>query len=71
MIAPILNEIAAEQGDKLRVVKMDSDQNQALSSELKVNGLPTLVLFQNGNEVDRIEGAPTKEQLVGWIESRR
>jgi thioredoxin 1 len=71
MIAPILKEIAAEQGDKLRVVKMDSDQNQALSSELRVNGLPTLVLFQNGNEVDRIEGAPTKEQLVGWIESRR
>mmetsp|Transcript_26430 Transcript_26430/g.56656 ORF Transcript_26430/g.56656 Transcript_26430/m.56656 type:complete len:318 (-) Transcript_26430:74-1027(-) len=71
MIAPFLKEIAAEQGDGLRVVKMDSDKNPQLSSELKVGGLPTLVLFQGGNEIDRLEGAPTKDQLVGWIESRR
>jgi len=71
MIAPILQEIAAEQGDQLRVVKVNSDENPALSSSLKINGLPTLVLYRGGNEIDRLEGAPTKEQLVGWIESRR
>lgn len=71
MIAPVLKEIAADEGDKLRVVKMDSDQNQSLASKLGVNGLPTLVLFKGGEEIDRLEGAPTKEQLVGWIESRR
>jgi len=71
MIAPILKDIAAEEGDKLRVIKMDSDKNQELSSKLKVNGLPTLVLFNGGNEIDRLEGAPTKDQLMGWIESRR
>lgn len=71
MIAPILKEIAAEEGDKLRVVKMDSDQNQGLASKLKVSGLPTLVLFKGGEEIDRLEGAPTKEQLMGWIDSRR
>ena len=71
MIAPILKEIAADEGDKLRIIKMDSDKNQELSSELKVGGLPTLVLFQGGNEIDRIEGAPTKEQLVGWIDNHR
>jgi thioredoxin 1 len=71
MIAPILKEIAAEEGAKLRVVKMDSDQNQVLASKLKVNGLPTLVLFKGGDEIDRLEGAPTKEQLMGWIDSRR
>lgn len=71
MIAPFLKEIAAEQGDQLRIVKMDSDKNPGLSSELKVQGLPTLVLFQGGNEVNRIEGAPTKEQLMGWIDSHR
>jgi len=71
MIAPFLKEIAAEQGDQLRIIKMDSDKYPKLSSELKVQGLPTLVLFQGGNEINRIEGAPTKEQLMGWIDSHR
>ena len=71
MIAPILKEIAAEEGDELRVIKMDSDKNQQLAGKLKVAGLPTLVLFQGGNEIDRLEGAPTKDQLKGWIDSRR
>ena len=71
MIAPFLKEIAAEQGDQLRIVKMDSDKNPGLSSELKVQGLPTLVLFEGGNEINRIEGGPTKEQLMGWIDSHR
>lgn len=71
MIAPLLKEIASDEGDKIRIIKMDSDKNPTLSSELKVGGLPTLVLFSNGNEIDRLEGAPNKEQLVGWIKSHR
>ncbi|VEU39656.1 unnamed protein product [Pseudo-nitzschia multistriata] len=71
MIAPFLKEIAAEKGTGLRIAKMDSDQNPGLSSELRVQGLPTLVLFRSGEEVDRIEGAPTKEQLLAWIDGHR
>jgi len=71
MIAPILIEIASEENDKLRIIKMDSDKYPALASELKVGGFPTLVLFQGGNEIDRLEGAPTKEQLQEWINSHR
>ncbi|MGK3755028.1 MAG: thioredoxin 1, partial [Bacillariaceae sp.] len=71
MIAPLLKEIALEEGDKIRIIKMDSDKNPTLASELKVGGLPTLVLFSNGNEIDRLEGAPNKEQLTGWINSHR
>ena len=71
MIAPFLKEIAAEEGDQLRIVKMDSDKNQELAGKLRVSGLPTLVLFQGGTEIDRLEGAPSKEQLKGWIESKR
>ena len=70
MIAPILEQVAQEKGDQLRVVKMDSDQNPALSTKLKVQGLPTLVLFKDGEEVDRLEGAPTKDQLVAWIDAK-
>lgn len=71
MIAPILLEIASEEKDKLRIIKMDSDKYPALASELKVGGFPTLVLFQGGNEIDRLEGAPTKVQLQEWINSRQ
>mmetsp|Transcript_45710 Transcript_45710/g.49349 ORF Transcript_45710/g.49349 Transcript_45710/m.49349 type:complete len:329 (-) Transcript_45710:1023-2009(-) len=71
MIAPILIEIASKEKDKLRIIKMDSDKYPAFASELKVGGFPTLVLFQGGNEIDRLEGAPTKVQLQEWINSRQ
>lgn len=65
-----LKEFAAEQGDKLRVVKMDSDKHQETAGQLRVQGLPTLILFQKGKELDRLEGALMKDQLVQWIESK-
>lgn len=71
MLAPILSEIASEEKDNIRIIKMDSDKYPDLASELKVGGLPTLFLFQGGNEVDRLEGAPPKEQLEGWIQNHR
>lgn len=71
MMAPQLQQAAAESfGDTLRVVKMDSDKNPRMAGSLKVGGLPTLVLFNNGQEVDRIEGALMKDQLVEWVNSK-
>jgi thioredoxin 1 len=66
-----LDETAAELSQRVRVVKMDSDLNPTLASELQVGGLPTLVLFDaKGQEVDRVEGALMKAQLVEWIENK-
>lgn len=83
MIAPLLEQAAQESfsggsgggGDAsskplVRVVKMDSDANPQMASKLKVAGLPTLVLFQHGEEIDRLEGAPMKDQLVEWVTSK-
>jgi thioredoxin len=70
MMVPILNEAAADLGDTVRVVKMDSDKYPEVSGQLRVGGLPTLILLKNGQEVDRIEGALMKDQLLGWISSK-
>ena len=70
MMVPILQETALDLGSKVRVVKMDSDKYPQEASQLRVQGLPTLVLFNNGQELDRIEGAPPKEQLMAWLNSK-
>ena len=48
MIAPVLEEIAAEHGDKLRVAKLDTDANQEISAALGIQSIPTLFLFREG-----------------------
>jgi thioredoxin 1 len=66
-----LDDTATELSRTVRVVKMDSDLNPTLASELQVGGLPTLVLFDaKGKEMDRVEGALMKAQLVEWVQSR-
>ncbi|KAL7566943.1 hypothetical protein ACA910_008663 [Epithemia clementina (nom. ined.)] len=70
MMAPQLVEVAKALGDRVRVAKMDTDKHPEQASKLKVQGLPTLILYVNGNERDRIEGALMKDQLLGWINSK-
>ena len=70
MMAPQLVEAAKDFGDRVRVVKMDTDKHPEQASALKVQGLPTLILFINGKEHDRIEGALMKNQLMQWVESK-
>lgn len=70
MMAPQLVEAAKDLGTKVRVAKMDTDKHPEQASALKVQGLPTLILFRDGKEYDRIEGALMKDQLLTWIESR-
>jgi thiol-disulfide isomerase/thioredoxin len=71
LMAGQLKDAAADLGDRIRMAKMDSDKYPELSSELKVQGLPSLILFdESGNELDRIEGALMKDQLIEWIESK-
>ena len=66
MMGPFLEEAATELKDKVRVAKMDSDQNPEWSGKLKVNGLPTIIVFdgKTGKELERVEGALMKDQLV-------
>jgi thioredoxin 1 len=63
-VAPILDEIAAEHGDKLRLVKMNVDENPVTPAAYRVTGIPTLNVYQNGEVVKQIVGAKPKAALL-------
>jgi thioredoxin 1 len=63
-VAPILDEIANEHGDKLRLVKMNVDENPVTPATYRVTGIPTLNVYQNGEVVKQIVGARPKAALL-------
>lgn len=67
MIAPVLEEIDEEMDDKLKVVKLDVDENQETAGKYGVMSIPTLLLFKDGEVVDQVIGFQPKEQLVELI----
>ncbi|MFC5476110.1 thioredoxin TrxA [Paraherbaspirillum soli] len=71
MIAPILEEIAADAdySDKLQIVKLDVDANQAIPAKFGIRGIPTLILFKNGVAAAQKVGALAKGQLTSFIDS--
>ena len=69
MIAPILEELAGEMDGDLVIGKLDVDENQSTAMAYGVMSIPTLLLFKNGEPVDRIVGYQPKPQLKSRIES--
>jgi len=69
MITPILEEIAGEYGDKLKIAKLNIDDNSATPPKYGIRGIPTLMLFKNGNVEATKVGALTKSQLTAFIDS--
>jgi thioredoxin 1 len=63
MQSPILKEVASELGDRVRVIKIDVDQNTGIASRFNVQSVPTLIVFKNGKLVWRQSGVATKDQL--------
>lgn len=68
-IAPVLEEIAAEKDGALGVAKVNIDENQDLSGQHSVFSIPTLILFKDGKEVERLVGALPKAHLLEKIET--
>lgn len=64
MVAPVLEEIAAEHADRLSVVKLDVDANSETARDFDVVSIPTLILFQDGKPVTRVVGAKSKAALL-------
>jgi thioredoxin 1 len=64
MVAPVLEDVANEQGEKLRVAKLDVDANPITAGRFGVRAIPTMILFKNGREADRIVGYHPKPQLM-------
>ena len=69
MIAPILDEIAEEYAGRLKVAKLNIDDNQETPASYGVRGIPTLMLFKNGNIEATKVGALSKSQLAAFIDS--
>ncbi|HFC6460067.1 TPA: thioredoxin TrxA [Neisseria meningitidis] len=69
MIAPILDDIAAEFEGRLKVVKINIDDNKATPSRFGVRGIPTLMVFKNGEVVATKVGALAKGQLTAFVEA--
>jgi len=66
-VAPILDEIAGEHGDKVTFVKMNVDENPVTPSNYRVTGIPTLNVYQNGEVVKSIVGAKPKAALLAEL----
>ena len=69
MIAPIVAEISSEYAGKLKVGKVNTDDNQAVAARYGVMSIPTLMIFKNGEMVARIVGAQPKQALTGKIDA--
>lgn len=69
MIAPALDEIAGELDGKITIAKLNIDENPMTPGKFGVRGIPTLMLFKNGNVTATKVGALPKSQLKSWIES--
>ena len=68
-IAPILDEVAEEYDGRLKIAKLNVDENQAVPAKFGIRGIPTLMLFKNGNlEATRV-GALSKSQLTAFLDS--
>jgi thioredoxin 1 len=67
MVSPILEEINADRDD-VRVVKLNIDENQATAASLGIMAIPTMVLFRNGAEATRIQGAMPRKRIEAQLE---
>jgi len=64
MVAPVLEEVASEQGDKISIAKLDVDANPITAGRFGVRAIPTMILFKSGREAERIVGFHPKPQLM-------
>ena len=68
MVAPVLDEIAGEHGDKVTIVKVNTDENQAVASKHGIMSIPTMMLFKDGEKIDQMVGALPKPQIMAKLQ---
>lgn len=67
MVGPILDEVSGDLGDKVKIVKLNVDENPETASKYGIMSIPTLLLFKDGKIASRQVGAAPKAKLVQWI----
>ncbi|AOW98501.1 thioredoxin [Moorena producens PAL-8-15-08-1] len=68
MVAPVVEEIAQQYGDKVKVVKLNTDENPKVAGEYGIRSIPTLMIFKGGQRVDMVVGAVPKTTLANTLE---
>ena len=69
MIAPILDEVSKDYGEKVQIAKINVDENQGVPAKFGIRGIPTLILFKNGAVAAQKVGALSKSQLTAFLDS--
>lgn len=69
LIAPLLDEIAREKADAIKIAKVNVDENQSLSSKYNIRAIPSLLFFKNGQLRDQVTGMASKKDLLSRIEA--
>jgi len=69
MISPTVEELAKEYSGKIKVVKLNTDENSEIASRYKIMGIPTIMFFKDGNKLDQIVGVVPKQHLKAKIDS--
>lgn len=67
MLSPILKQVKETLGERITIIKIDVDKNQAIASQFQVRGVPTIILFQNGKQLWRQSGVVSKDELIQII----
>jgi thioredoxin 2 len=70
MVGPVLEKIAAERAGRVKVLKLNVDENPRTAARFTVQSIPTLLLHRDGKLVDRLAGAMPKEQLDAWLNQK-
>jgi len=69
MLAPTVEEIAGEYAGRLKVLKLNTDENQEIASRYQIMGIPTLLFFKGGNVVDKVVGVVPKRQIKERVDA--
>ena len=69
MIAPIVEQLSAELAGRVRVAKLNTDENPMTASRFSVRSIPTLLVLKNGREIDRLVGAFPKQEILRRVEA--
>lgn len=67
MLAPVLKEVKTNLGERVSIIKIDVDKNQAVAAQYQVRGVPTMILFQKGKQLWRQSGVISKEEIIKII----
>lgn len=67
-LGPVLDEIAGEYSEKVKVVKVNTDDNAEVAKQFQISGLPSILVFKNGEPVERMVGLMPKSTIIGNIE---